>query len=701
MQDGRKGTAIVEKRKTMCHLCSAGRPIEVVLENGKLASAHTQPEAPGEYRYFCPKLKAASDILYSPDRLTSPICKDTHQGRSYWKEISWEAALERMAENLQTVRARHGAEALCWLTGHAPDYGALWDYANRFMSVFGSPNVFGNGSLCHAAREMAHVFTYGAMTAPDYRHSRCIVVWGKNEADTNPAGYNRILSARKNGAKLIVIDTVKTKLASMADLWLQIKPGGDGLLAMAMIQVLIDEALYDRDFVRHWTVGFERLKREVARHTPENVATLIWLKPEDIRRAARLYAQTRPASMTDGNGLDMHLDVAQTMRALCILRALSGNLDQRGGDLIPKRLPLRDIKLKERLPKDVQPISRDYPLFRQYHKARGDHVLGCVVDAVLEEKPYPVKALVVQGMNPAVSLPNADRVRHALEKIEFMVVIDPLKTRTAQYADLLLPATTPFETTQLNLKGMSPYGVMLQSQVVEWVGNAWPDWKIVFELAKAMGFEQEFPWNTVEEAIDHQLEPTGITVEQLRSHPEGLAYENVRYVKYKEEGFQTSSGKVELVSERYEEQGYASVPRFEPGAENRISFFEKRKAFPFIGISGARSRCYVHSQFRHVPSLLHREPEPFVDMHPEDAEELGLCDREKVRVESPNGWIRMKARIWKGVRRGTVRIAWGWGEWNPEWSINNLTDDSEHDPVTSTTSNRSFYCRIVRDEGAS
>lgn len=691
----------MERPKTTCRLCSGGRPIAAVLEKGRLVSAHVHPEAPGEYKYFCPKLKAAPDILYSPERLKSPLLKDTHLGNPYWREIPWQEALERIAERLHAVRTRYGARALCWITGHVPDYGAPWDYANRFMSVFGSPNILGNGSICHAAREMAHVFTYGCMTSPDHRHSNCVVVWGKNDADTNPAGYNLILEARKRGARLIVIDPVRTKLASMADIWLQVKPGGDGLLAMAMLYVLIHEGIYDNDFVRRWTIGFEDLEQEAGRYAPENVASRIWLEPEDIRRAARLYAQTQPACMIDGNGLDMHLEVAQTMRAVCILRALSGNLDRKGGDLLPRPLPVRDIKLKERLPQDLSPISRDYPLFRRYHKPRADHTLGCLIDAVLEEKPYPIKALVVQGSNPAVSMANSRRVQSALDKVEFMVVLDLFMTRTARFADLVLPVTTPFETTQLNLRGMSAHRVILQHQMVEWVANARPDWKIVFDLAKSMGFEKDFPWATVEEAIDYQLEPTGITVDMLRAAPEGLAYEDLSYEKYREEGFSTPSGKVELASGRYSEHGYLPLPRFGPGAEEKISFSENRRDFPFIGISGARSRCYVHSQYRNIPSLLEREPDPFVDIHPEDAGGLGLREGEWVRIESPNGWIRMRSRVWDGVPRGAVRIAWGWGEWRSYFNINDLTDDSGRDPVTSTTSNRCFFCRIVREDADS
>ncbi len=688
----------MEKRVTRCHLCSGARPIVVRLDRGKLVSAERRPDSPKEYKYFCPKLKAAPEIIYSPERLKSPLIKGMRKGGSSWKKASWGESLDRIAEELRSIRSRYGAEALCWVSGHVPDYGTPWDYANRFMSAFGSPNVIGNGSICHAAREMAHVSTYGAMTSPDYRHSRCLLIWGKDDKNCHRAGYNQILAARREGAKLIVVDPVKTHLASMADIWLQIRPGGDGLLAMSMIQIMIAEELYDLDFVRQWTVGFEALKEAVREYTPERVAARIWLKPHAIREATRLYAGTKPACLSDGNGLDMHLDVSQTMRAICILRALSGNIDKRGGDILPNPLPVRDIKLKERLPENTEAISLDYPFFRGYKRERGDHVLGSVVNAIIDERPYPIRGLILQGTNPVVSLAHSSRVVEAFKKLEFIVVIDLFMTRTARLAHVVLPATTPFETTQLNLKGMACHQVTLQDQVVDWYEDCRPDWKIIFDLGRRMGFEEDFPWESVEEAIDYQLEPTGTTVEMLRAHPSGLVYEEMQYDKFRVEGFRTASGKVEFYSESYEEYGYPPIPRFDDGMENHLSFYDRRKDFPILGISGARSGNYIHSQYRNIPSLLKREPWPYVDIHPMDAETTGVQENEWVRVESPNGWIRMKARVSECVHPGSVRIAWGWGEFDADYNINNLTDDSEHDPVTSTTSNRCFMCRIVREE---
>jgi anaerobic selenocysteine-containing dehydrogenase len=646
--------------------------------------------------YHCQKLAAAADIVYSPDRVRSPLIKNDTGGQITWKEATWDDALQVVAQNLDLLKTKYGAESVCWMRGMAADWGAPWDYAIRLMRAFGSPNVIGNGSVCHVAREMAHTFTYGAMTAPDYEHSKCIVLWGKNDRDCNPPGYEKILRCKQQGAKLIVIDPIRTDLASLADIWLQTKPGCDGLLAMAMLQVILSYDLYDHDFVRDWTVGFEQLAEVAEHYSPGKVAHRVWLTPDEISRAAVMYATTKPACIADGNGLDMHLDVSQNTRAVCMLRAVTGNLDRVGGDLIPHPIPTRNIQLSERTLSGIQPVTSEYPLFNSFHERRGDHTLSPVVDAILQGKPYPIRGLVIQAANPVVTMANSSRFLRALDKLEFIVVIDLFMTRTAHHASVFLPATTSFEKTQLNLGSMWSNFVILQDQVIDWVANSWPDWKIIFELAREVGCGDEFPWTTVEEAIDYQLEPAGITVEMLRQNPDGILFEDTRYEKYLDDGFDTRSGKVELYSRVFEEHGYSPIPSFEECAEGAVSFGDDTEHFPLMGISGARPNCFVHSQFRNIPPLLQREPEPLVDIHPDDLATRSLHDGDRVRIETPNGNIQMKARASDVVHPGSVRIAWGWGEFDPPSNLNNLTDDQQRDPISSTTSNRCFMCNVVK-----
>jgi len=543
------------------------------------------------------------------------------------------------------------------------------------------------------------------MTNPDYKNSKCIIIWGRNDRDCKPPLYEEIVYAKEKGAKIIVIDPVQTKLALLADIWLQIKPGYDGILAMSMIHVIISEKLYNQDFVRDWTIGFDKLKVTASHYIPEKIAKTMWLYPEKIRESSRLYAKTKPACIGDGNGIDMHLNVSQISRAISILRALTGNLDKKGGDLIPQPIPFKDIQLREYSPKNIKPITSEYPLFNQYDKNLGIHTMGTLTDTMLREKPYPIKGLIIQGANPAVTMANSKRFLKALAKLELTVVIDLFMTQTAKLADIVLPTTTSFEQTRLNLGSMYSNKVVLQDKTIKWFENCWPDWKIIFELAKKLGYEKEFPWNSVEEAIDEQLSPAAIATEMLRQNPDGILFQKTRYEKYIKQGFNTPTGKVELYSAKLKKYGYSPLPDFQEAWKNQPSFYQEKIHFPLIGISGKRSNNYVHSQFRNIPFLLKREPEPFVDIHPKDAKKRNISDNDKVKIESPNGKIIMKARISNIVHSGSVRIAWGWGEFNSDYNLNKLnsdynlnklTDDEQKDSITSTTSNRTFMCNVVK-----
>ncbi len=676
---------------TVCRLCSSCCPITAHVEHGRLSGAKRKSPLPTEKAWPCPKLAASADIVYSPERLRTPLIRRTDNS---FRQASWDEVLDLVADRLLQCRQKHGAQAVAWLRGMAADWGAPWDYVNRLMNAFGSPNSIGNGSVCHVAREMAHNYTYGAMTIPQIQKSDCIVVWGKNDQHTNPPAYDAILQARDQGARLIVVDPVRTGLAAMADIWLQIKPAHDGPLAMAMIDQIIRCGWYNSDFVARWTTGFEDLRRAAALYRAEDIGERLSLKSEDIQEAARIYAQSETACIIDGNGLDMQLEVFDATRAVAMLRALSGNLDQPGGDLIPQPVPAHNIQLKERLPEDHGPVTRAYPLFNNFHHNWGLHAQSCLVDAILEDQPYPIKSLVVQSGNPAVTMTDSNRVNQALSQLDFLVVIDLFMTRTAKYADVILPASSCFEKTQLNRAALRNSLVVLQNQVIDPLYDSWPDWKIIFELGRRLGLKEEFPWQSVEEAIDYQLEPSGLTVAALREQPGGVRTGPIMYQKYEEKGFATPSGKVEFASARLQQAGFSAVPFADGRLDNPISFAGQAEDYPLIGISGARSSYFTHSQFHEVAMLRQQEPCPTVDIHPEDAIPLDIGNDDRVEVTSPRGKITLAGRICQDIKPGTVRIAWGWGESEPTANLNDLTDDHRRNPITGTPSNRSFMCRI-------
>lgn len=683
------------KTHTICRLCSACCPVEVETEKGKWIKATRKYRFPDEPHLGCPKLDAAADIIFSPDRLSRPLIKKPDGS---FREASWDEALSAVAERILSSKRQYGASSVCWLRGMAADWGAPWDYANRLMNAFGSPNCIGNGSVCFVGRDLAHTTVYGTMTLPDTANSSCIFIWGKNDLDSAPGAAENILHARRKGAKLIVVDPVKTPFAEMADIWLRIKPAHDGLLAMAMISEIIAQGWYDAAFVDRWTAGFEALGKTAERYSIARVAPDLGLAPEQVSEAARLYATIRPACIVDGNGLDMQLQSFEATRAVAMLRALTGNLDVRGGDILPQKVPCRNIQLQDRLPADAVPITADYPLFNRFHATWGRQVQSCVIDAILDEKPYPIKTLMIQSGNPLVTFMDAGRVQKAFEKLEYLVVIDMFMTQTAKMADVILPAGSCFEHTQLNRAFIRSSPVRIQQQVIPAVGESRSNWQIVFDLARRIGLGQEFPWQSAEEAIDYQLEPSGITCAMLREEPDGIMAEPVRYRKFEESGFATPTGKIEFFSESLKAYGYDPVPYINGPPACPISFLDRKDHYPLVGISGARNNRLVNSQFTGIAALGQNESGCAIDIHPKDAEKYGIAAGDRVRVETPRGAVQMKAKISDVVGPGIIRIAWGWGERSADYNFNRLTDDERRNPVTGAPSGRSFMCRIEKIE---
>ena len=315
-------------RDTVCRLCSSCCPIEAEVRDKRLVRAWRKSFLDPDKRLPCAKLAAAPEIVYSPLRLTRPLIRDDR--KADFREAGWDEALDRVAGLMRQHRERSGARSVAWLRGMAADWGAPWDYPNRLMHGFGSPNTIGNGSICFVGREFAHTYTYGSMAFPEAKNAKLIIVWGKNDGNTALGAAESIHWAREHGARLVVIDPVRTALADKADLWLPIRPGHDGLLAMAMIHEMISYDLFDADFVANHTVGFDALKEVAARYPAERVAAELWLEPEQVRDLARSYATVKPASIIDGNGLDMHREMFDTTRAIAMLRALTGNLDKPG-----------------------------------------------------------------------------------------------------------------------------------------------------------------------------------------------------------------------------------------------------------------------------------------------------------------------------------------------------------------------------------
>ena len=673
--------------QTVCGICSGTCGINLTLHNNTVIAIEGDEGHPVSKGHVCPKGRAFPELLRASDRLRQPLARSN---TGHLEPVVWETALDLLASRLSGIRAAYGAESVAIHVGQAGVGKEFFPYVERFCNLFGSPNFSTSGSHCNESKSMANVFTYGALPLADYTHSECILLWGKNPLTSTPSLVDELKEARARGCKLLVVDPRETSLARQADLHLQLRPGTDGALALGLLNVVIAEALYDKEFVSRWVIGFDKLAEHVKAYTPKKVEEITWIPAAKIKLAARLYTSSSPACISPGVALELHANGFQAVRAIAILQAITGNLDVSGGALFLSEARLSDMTIVNDAIRKQAIGQQEYPLF---HKSTGHAQAHLYADAILDEKPYPIKALVIVGSNPVLTWPNAGRVREAFAKLEFLAVMDPFMTQTAQLAHLVLPSATFLGRHELwdssHLSREPRVGLAPKLCDEEGLLTNWEVWK---ELAVRMGYGDYFPWKNEEEAINHRLKPLGLTVEALRSMPGGYAYDRWTANKYERDGFKTPSGKVEVYSAELERYGYDPLPVYVEPGESPLSTPDIAAAYPLVLTTGARTLEYLHSRFRNVPTLNRRTPEPYVEVHPAKAEELSIEEGEMVAVESLRGRVEMKARYTDAIDPRVIFIPHGWNDAN----ANALTDDRKLDPVTGFPPARSLLARIVK-----
>jgi len=674
--------------KSDCILCVSGCGINAYVEDGKLVKVEGMPEHPLNKGGLCPRGENLVEFAYAPDRVKYPMKKENGE----WKRISWDEALDTIASKLTRIKEEYGAHALAIFNGSmAVENIELAAFTQRFKGAFGTPNLISVESFCFRIRVIAHLMTFGRFTSEDPLESKCIVLWGNNPDESRWMWAEHIHAAVEKGLKLIVIDPRRTPLAKKG-IHLQIRPGTDAALGLAMLNVIISEGLYDEQFLREWTVGFDELKEHVKQYPPEKVEEITWVPAPEIRKAARIFATVKPACIVPGTSpLAQNGNGLQNERLLCILQTVTGNLDVPGGWAMTPLIRLSDL----RLPVDEEPIgAAEYPVF---YKTGGKAVpYGQTVvfpEVVLSEKPYPIKALIVTGGNPALTLPDSNKVAEALQKLDLLVVINPFMTETAEMAHIVLPACTFLEKMGLGMVyGINaglPY-VLLRKQVVEPPGEAWADWKFWTELARKMGLGEYFPWNTDEEVVAHLLEPSGVTLEQLEENPCGVYYDTKNYKARETFGFRTPSRKIEIYSKALEEAGFDPLPTHREPSQSPVRTPELAKEYPLVLITGARMREYTHSQLRNMTQMRRRAPEPLAEVHPSTARKYDIVNGGMIWVETRKGSIKMKAKVTEDIAPLVVSIPHGWAQAN----ANVLTDIENRDPISGYPELKALLCRI-------
>jgi len=681
--------------KTLCHMCDEDCGITVHVSDGTAVRVEGMAEHPLSYFEVCPKARAILDYVYAPDRLKFPQMRvdDT------WRRISWDEALDTIAKKLEDIRKKDGMKAVAILQGYGTGHEELKWYMQRFSDVYGTPNFASIGSLCYHARAIGLGLTYGGVAMPDYQNAKCILIWGCNPKESvgrSSKGWltENYLASNKRPAKLVVIDPRRTPFAKVADVHARIRPGTDAALGLGMLNVIIQEGLYDRDFVDRWTVGFEELAKHIENYPPEKVEEITYVPANIIEDIARIYATSKNACIIHDEGVDGNRNGVQAARTIGILEAVTGNIDVAGGNVFPPKLSLTYLRIPENL-KEKPLGAEEYPLYYEFWH-EGQAMVWW--DTLLTGKPYPLKAMIIAGANPLLTFPNTAKVRRALEKLDLLVVFDDFMTETAKMADIVLPASTFLERTQHKEYGSRNTGyVTLRRAAVGPLWESWPDWKFWFKLAKRMGYQEYFPWNDVEEAIEFLLKPSEVTLERLKQNPGGVHLVEKRRRSYEDRGFGTPSKKVEIYSEKLRKYGYEPLPVHVEPEESPVSSVELAKDYPLILTTGSRIFEYTHSQLRNIPRLRERVPYPYAEINPKTARESSIRDSDEVVVESKRGVIKVKVKVTEDVPTWLVNIPHGWAEAN----VNLLTDDGGRDPISGFPPLKSLLCRVRKPSASS
>jgi anaerobic selenocysteine-containing dehydrogenase len=692
--------------RSTCSICQISCGILAHVDGDKVIKVEGDPDCPLSKGVLCAKGLASLDYLYHPDRLRRPVKRMGERGEGNWAPISWDEALDMVAGELAKNKEKYGAESVAFIEGSFKG-GTQGRHIARFANLFGSPNITWQGHVCFVPRVEASAITYGSYAIPDFEYPpAAIVVWGKNLLGNLPHVYRRMMKAVERGAKLMIVNPTNVEGLDGADLWIKPRPGSDLALALGMMNVIIKEGLYDSTFVKHWTSGFNELKAHVQEYTPEKVADITWVAAEAIKQASRFYATNKPACLHWGNAIDYGINNFQTARALCILRAITGNLEAPGGDLRWSPTPINPAApaytLPEKLPPEVRQRSVSsarnlIPAFFNFFKA----VPQDVIKAILYGDPYQIRAAYILGCNPLLTYSNSQKVYKALHSLDFVAVADMFMTPTAALADIVLPVATYLEFNDVVVPHYS-FPVAQVQQKVTRVGECRSDYEIFRDLARRLGLGEYF-WDTDEQCLDFMLESAGISFDELKKI--GAVLGAKQYRSYLSQGFPTPSGKVELYSSKLKEWGFDPLPTYYEPPETPLSSPELLAEYPLV-FTSRKDGCYRHSGGRQIASLRETHPEPTTCIHPQTAEQLGIADGDWVYVETGRGKIKQKAALSDDIDPRVVVVDYAW--WFPEgdaadlygWAqsnINILTDDEPPFNREIGASNlRGIMCKVYK-----
>ena len=662
-------------------------------DEGKLVKVEGDPEDPSTGGRLCMRCLDAPEVVYNKDRILHPLVRDrADRGKDRWKQASWDEAYDLVAENFNKIKQEHGAESVVFAQGTARDISA---YITRLAWSFGSPNYTGflSGQACYLPRVAGCAATTGAMWVcdcsqqfldrydnPDYHVPEIMFVWGNYPLKSNADGFfgHWVIDLMKRGMKIVMIDPRVTWLSNKAEMHLRVRPGTDAALALAMIDVIIEEGLYDREFVESWCYGFEELAERARQYPPEAVEETTWVPADQIREAARLLAGAESACLQWGVAVDMTREAVPAGQAMLALFEITGNIDNPGGMIAPPEILAYSGGWGREFISDEQWAKRiglaEYPLYNFGFPCSQPDM---TIKAMKTGEPYAIHGLWLQTTNPMACMAAEPQEFYRMCKdLDFIAVVDMFMTPTAAaLADVVLPAAAYPEREGISFIAGVQRGVAINKVIQN--GETKSDMQINLELGRRLNPEA-WPWDNVEDMFTDMLADTGLTFDELRTHsPAYQPFEYHRYRKGKlrahgQPGFNTMTGRIELWSNFYNQAGLDPLPYFEEPEPGPGSTPELLDRYPLILTTGARNWNSFHSEHRQIPRMRAMRPDPIVEVHPKTAEKFGVRDGDWVWIENPTGHAKRKVQVTATVDPRMVSCDHGW--WLPENDPENFFD---------------------------
>lgn len=690
--------AAADTRRVLCSSCDVYcQVLAEVPASGQVGEVRVKAMDPRPLRAnICMKGVHAPQGFSHPSRVLHPLRRTGARGAGQWVQVGWDEAMDDIAARLKAIVAEHGPQALAVSTSQwntQTDNGS----GRRFMNLLGSPNWISGVALCAGNTAAINRMVYGWFPYPDFPQTQCIALFGHNprQHSWTPI-YNAIRRAQERGAKLIVMDPRRSESAERADLWLPLRPGTDAAMCFGWLKVILDEGLYDRAFAQAWTVGFDDFRRRVDEFPLERVAAITGVAPELIAQAARLYATSGPAVIPWTPVTDQQRNSTSAIRLMCALRALCGNLDVPGGEVLHGFHPdivheselelhgaLSDTQRALQLGSDTHPAFtyRGTAALREPTRRVWGHEWANIVSgsymanpsavfrAMADGAPYPVKAFITLGNNTLMSFANMQLIERALRNQDLVVAFEQFRTPTAQLADYILPGDSWLERNCLS-DAFGWTSIYRPSQkTVEPPGECRGTYDFWRGLAVRMGFEAQFPWRSNEELLDHRVARLGMDFARFaREHPYHMPKPSYR--KYEQSGFATPSGKVELASGVLAQLGFDPLPSWREGPMPNANW-------PLTLFMGLREDEYFQTGHRHIAALRARNPEPLMFIHPQDAAAHGLARGDWVRVSTAQGSVRLRTEPREDMPQGVLRVPHGW--WHPERAEGDGTLSAAHE----------------------